>query len=73
MLLDAPNLLRRAAVVALVPLGVGTAVLNPVPLVELAEEAEGATEGRVALPTCTHLFAWEAPQGRSSIVRRHSV
>ena len=54
MLLDAPNLLRRAAVVALVPLGVGTAVLNPVPLVELAEEAEGATEGSVALPTCTH-------------------
>jgi len=31
--------------------GVGRPVLKPVPLVELAEEAEGATEG-VALPTC---------------------
>ena len=32
-------------------MGVGRPVLKPVPLAELAEEAEGATEG-VALPTC---------------------
>ena len=43
-----PNLLRRA--VAL-PAGVASLVLNPVPLVELTEEAEGATEV-VVLPTC---------------------
>lgn len=49
---DPPNLLRRAAVALAV--GVGIAELKPVPLVELAEEAEGATEGRAALPTCTH-------------------
>ena len=52
MLLDPPNLLRRAAVALAV--GVGIAELKPVPLVELAEEAEGATEGRAVLPTCTH-------------------
>ncbi len=32
-------------------MGVGRPVLKPVALVELAEEAEGATEG-LALPTC---------------------
>lgn len=58
MLLDPPNLLRRAAV-ALVA-GVGSAVLRAVPLVELAEEAEGATEGRLELPTCTPLLAHQA-------------
>lgn len=50
MLLDPPNRLRRAAVALAV--GVGMAELNPVPLVELTEEAEGVTEGRAALPTC---------------------
>ena len=54
-LLAPPNLLRRAAVAETV--GVGRPVLKPVPLVELAEEAEGATEG-VALPTCS--ASWEA-------------
>ena len=49
-LLAPPNLLRRAAVADTV--GVGRPVLKPVPLVELAEEAEGATEG-VVLPTCS--------------------
>lgn len=51
ILLDPPNRLRRAAVALVV--GVGSAVLKPVPLAELAEEAEGATEGRPVLPTCT--------------------
>ena len=48
MLLDQPNLLRRAAVALVV--GVTNAELKP--LAELAEEAEGATEGRPVLPTC---------------------
>lgn len=52
MLLDPPNLLRRAAVALAV--GVGMAELKAVPLVELTEEAEGVTEGRAALPTCAH-------------------
>ena len=50
MLLEPPNLLRRAAVALAV--GVGMAELKAVPLVELTEEAEGVTEGRAALPTC---------------------
>ena len=56
MLLDPPNRLRRAAVALAV--GVGIAELKLVPLVELTEEAEGGTEGRAALPTCSHTHTY---------------
>jgi len=46
--------------------GVGRPVLKPVPLVELAEEAEGATEG-VVLPTCiTKGFQLDCTSSRST-------
>ena len=58
-LLAPPNLLRRAAVALVV--GVGMAELKPVPLVELVEEAEGATEGDSEPPTCiaSHAMSWK--------------
>lgn len=41
--------------------GVGMAELKPVPLVELFEEAEGATEGDSEPPTCiaSHAMSWK--------------